>query len=171
MENIFKIQDLLGLKQEEMAVVLKISRAQWSMYLSGKRSLPIAELLKLAEILDSVKQQDNLSAINLNSDLEPERKDFFQKLLKNNQFQQILLERKIKKFQNKFKTSNNVIKVVSHLESKTENANEIQQSFLNVLKTNARTEIKKYNLVFQEQLQIKLEVLKFEEIALNKKLI
>ena len=58
MENNIKIQDLLGLKQEEMAVVLKATRAQWSMYLSGKRSLPVVAKLKLAEILNFVNQQD-----------------------------------------------------------------------------------------------------------------
>jgi transcriptional regulator with XRE-family HTH domain len=171
MENNIKIQDLLGLKQEEMAIILKISRAQWSMYLSGKRSLPVAALLKLAEILNFVNKQDGLSTINLNSDLESERIKIFQKQIKNNQFQQILLERKIKKFQNKFITLNNVIKIVRDLETKTENADVTQQSFLNVLKTNAMIEIKKYNLIFQEQLQVELEVLKFEEVVLNKKMI
>ncbi len=81
------------------------------------------------------------------------------------------MERKIKKFQKKFNAANNVIKIVSHLESKTDNADANEQSFLNVLKTNAMIEIKKYNLVFQEQLQINHEVLKFEEIVLNKKII
>ncbi len=83
MENEIKIQNLLGLKQEEMAIVLKINRAQWSMYLSGKRSLPIVALQKLAEILNFVNQQDNLSTINVNSDLESERNNFFQKQIKN----------------------------------------------------------------------------------------
>jgi transcriptional regulator with XRE-family HTH domain len=66
MENNVKIQNVLGLKQEEMAIVLKITRAQWSMYLSGKRSLPVAALLKLAEILNVVNQQDNLLTVNVN---------------------------------------------------------------------------------------------------------
>ncbi len=137
MENNIKIQDLLGLKQEEMAIILKISRAQWSMYLSGKRNLPVAALVKLAEILNVVNQQDNLSTVNVNSNLELERKDLFQKQIKNNQFLQIVLERKNKAFQKKFNSANNVIKIVSHLETKTKNSDVTLQSFLNIMKNNA----------------------------------
>ena len=42
MEKNSTIQELLGISQENMAMILQITRTQWSMYVLGKRSLPVA---------------------------------------------------------------------------------------------------------------------------------
>ncbi len=47
------------MKQEDMAMLLQINRSQWAMYTTGKRDLPVAAKLKLAEILGFLQQKDN----------------------------------------------------------------------------------------------------------------
>ena len=34
------LQQLLGLKQDDIAMILQVTRGQWSMYVLGKRNLP-----------------------------------------------------------------------------------------------------------------------------------
>lgn len=55
------ISSILGFSQIEMAVILHISRAQWSMFQSGKRSLPTASLELLAEMLAYIKTPEAIA--------------------------------------------------------------------------------------------------------------
>ncbi|MBC8883872.1 helix-turn-helix transcriptional regulator [Flavobacterium piscinae] len=52
--NAFK--DITGLTHDEMATVLGVHRSQWSMYVSGKRSLPLEATIKLNELLQSIQK-------------------------------------------------------------------------------------------------------------------
>ena len=45
------IRSLLGLKQEDIAMFLGLSRARWGMYEIGKRDLPLPAKQMLAEML------------------------------------------------------------------------------------------------------------------------
>lgn len=52
-----EVKDLLGLTQDEMALVLNISRSQWSMFKSGQRDLPLAAMQQLAGLLDGLQNK------------------------------------------------------------------------------------------------------------------
>ncbi len=56
------ISSLLGLNQQDMALLLGVSRGQISMYEIGKRSLPTAALQKLATILSYLKERETLAS-------------------------------------------------------------------------------------------------------------
>ena len=45
-----EIKNLLGIKQEDLAMILGVSRGQLSMYIIGKRNLPIEAKLILSEL-------------------------------------------------------------------------------------------------------------------------
>ncbi|NHM06661.1 helix-turn-helix transcriptional regulator [Flavobacterium sp. CYK-4] len=49
---------LLGLSQQDMALLLGVTRGQFSMFEIGKRSLPTAALGKLAAILSHLKERE-----------------------------------------------------------------------------------------------------------------
>jgi plasmid maintenance system antidote protein VapI len=52
--NAFK--NYTGLTNDEMATFLGVHRSQWSMFVSGKRSLPLEATLKLNELLHYVQK-------------------------------------------------------------------------------------------------------------------
>ncbi|WP_026712104.1 helix-turn-helix domain-containing protein [Flavobacterium filum] len=52
--NAFK--DITGLTHDEIATILGVHRSQWSMYVSGKRSLPLEATIKLRELLQSIQK-------------------------------------------------------------------------------------------------------------------
>lgn len=68
--NAFK--NFIGLTNDEMATFLEVHRSQWSMFVSGKRSLPVEATLKLNELLHYV-EKNNVNKTNF-SFLENERK-------------------------------------------------------------------------------------------------
>lgn len=64
MEKDKNIREILGLQQQEIAILLKVTRSQWSLYEIGKRDLPIAAKLKLAEMLAFMQKSDAKSEEN-----------------------------------------------------------------------------------------------------------
>lgn len=57
-----EIKNMLGLTQDEMAMVLGITKGQWSMYKSGQRDLPIEALERFSMLLQGV-QKEKISKI------------------------------------------------------------------------------------------------------------
>lgn len=87
------IREMLGVTQEEMAMLLNISRSQWAMYESGQRDLPSATGQFFAAFFTYIKTKGKQEktfpeTIGL-SQKELER------LLHKNEYQQLLLSEKI----------------------------------------------------------------------------
>ncbi|MCG2611380.1 helix-turn-helix domain-containing protein [Flavobacterium sp. SM15] len=61
MKNTTPLKNLLGLTQEEMALLLGIHASQWSMFKSGKRSLPVEALVFFAALMKGVQHKKERS--------------------------------------------------------------------------------------------------------------
>ncbi len=170
MEKNSTIQELLGISQENMAMILQITRTQWSMYVLGKRSLPVAATLKLAEILNFVTKPEIISQKSVNvSVLDESKKEMFFETQKNiNKHQQIITKNKLNAIQKKNNTAFSTLKIISFLETKE--STQENQNVYNSIKQNAETNIKKNNLLVQTKLQIKLELLQHEEKIIFQKM-
>ena len=96
MEKPASIRGLLGLTQQELALVLNLSRTQVAKYELGTRDLPIASKYLLAELLQLVKSPE-LAAKNLPVLLQEDTKkqQLLERLLKENNYQLELMARKI----------------------------------------------------------------------------
>ncbi|HSD14588.1 MAG TPA: hypothetical protein VLB74_08060 [Flavobacterium sp.] len=55
------IKHILGLSQDEMAMLLGITPSQWSMFKSDKRDIPLAAKEQLAFLLQSIQKKEVLS--------------------------------------------------------------------------------------------------------------
>ncbi|MGL2967458.1 helix-turn-helix domain-containing protein [Flavobacterium sp. XGLA_31] len=84
----------LGLTQSAMADLLHIKRSQWSMYESGKRSLPTAAMVRLAEIELGLQAATRKGSPDLPADVGREVKKQLEAKLSENQFQLALATRK-----------------------------------------------------------------------------
>lgn len=91
------ISTLLGVSQFEMAALLKITRGQWSMYESGKRSLPLAAREQMNKFLTHVQDANSKKAKNelVSSQQRNNTKQELDALLRDNENQQLTVERKI----------------------------------------------------------------------------
>lgn len=93
--NSFK--NTTGLLQEEIALLLGVTRSQWSMYSIGKRGLPVEATLKLHALLQHLQNNDSIKSNR--SFLEQENKLSENKLRKklfDLEFKVYLLDKKIK---------------------------------------------------------------------------
>lgn len=58
------LKNILGLSQEEAAYMLGIERGQWSMFVSGKRNLPLKATQQLAVVLKHLQEKKGVSKEN-----------------------------------------------------------------------------------------------------------
>ena len=87
------ISALLGMSQENLALILQVSRSQIAMYEVGKRSLPVDALEKLSTMLSIIQNKtfDTISK-DMNSNLNIQ---FLKNQLQRNKHQQLIVDNKI----------------------------------------------------------------------------
>ena len=162
------ISTSLGFKQQELAQLLQVSRSQLSLYELGKRSLPIHAMEKLTIML-ALAQKGKVKS-EMKKSISNEEQNVLKKILLKNNHQQLIVERKIKALEKKQNALVTSKKLIAHL---LKNESKINKNELVVLKSIEvklkKQEIEKYNTALL-QLEIKKEVLVFEEKVLQKKL-
>ena len=160
------IRKLLGITQEQLAILLGISRSTLSLYELGKRNLPIEAKIKLTQLLAQSQSLD-LMKDKSNSHLTKDKSQLIQKLIQKNQIEINQLQKKLVLFQKK--------KIKNEARNKLfEYLNEVQnpdikkeiylfKSFKNETTTKTSTKI----LISIFELEIKLELLFKEQKALK----
>ncbi|MFT3795355.1 helix-turn-helix domain-containing protein [Flavobacterium sp.] len=89
------LRNLLGVTQQEIAMLLNVSRGQWSMYECGRRDLPTHAVQLLAEIVAHLQSSGTAPAKdNKQQALAESRRVQLEHLLRENQFERLLLEKK-----------------------------------------------------------------------------
>ena len=168
-----KIGELLGIKQDDIAMLLEVTRSKWSMYALGKRDLPVAAKLKLAEMLAFVQQLD----IQGNHHIAPIKKQesktkkFLEEQLIINKHKQNITEDKLNSYKEKYEAAIIALQLTDFLAGKSREASKHNDMLLQLIKSNAATAIEKNGLDLQEQYILKLQVLQYEESLLKEKLL
>ena len=162
------ISALLGMSQENLALILQVSRSQIAMYEVGKRSLPVDALEKLSTML-SVIQNKTLDTISkdMNSNLNIQ---FLKNQLQRTKHQQLIVDNKISALIKKQNATNSAKKVISYLLNETPKIKKNEIIVLKTIETKTQNKVAQNNAVILLQLEIKKEVLAFEEKLLQKKL-
>ena len=163
------IRELLGVSQKEMAILLKINRAQWSMFESGKRDLPFEAKIQFAEMLTYVQSARKETSKNKPKPSPSDEKST--KKLKSslpfNQHRQLITAKKIENLQKK----QAMAKAALYLEGFCEKSLLEQPKFVadkieEILKR-ANNDVQLGESAEMIQLQIKLKVLQYEEPLLK----
>lgn len=160
----------LGIRQEELAMLLKISKGQLAMFEIGKRDIPLTAKKHLTEMLMGI-QKNKLISVNNHKILEEEKKntrDWLLKEFNNLKYKELELERKIKKIQEVREEALKALEVVKFLES----GNEFDDHFgmANFILIRIKKTLKKYSLQQLEELQLKKESLEMLKLQIDKKL-
>lgn len=161
MKNLKAIRKQLGLSQHQMAYYLKLSRTQLAMTENGKRDLPLQALVKLAEMelflnnlihapqpepmLHEAAQLDKATAM-----LAQHQKEL--------EYQQLVLQRKLDKMQNAYQYNCQLLQFATHLADKNTNANTVEKSWLQMIKTMANRNIEANGLHHQAKIKLNLQM-------------
>jgi transcriptional regulator with XRE-family HTH domain len=146
------IREQLGLSQIALAQYLSISLSQLAMYEIGKRELPTGTMVKLAEILLFLNenQKESKHEQEILKKQEAKAQDLLIQHIKELELVQLKEQRKLESLQKKFKQNLKLKAFATHLENKKSNLTE-------VLNIQANVGIEKYGLAVQAKQLLKLE--------------
>ncbi|WP_320814541.1 helix-turn-helix transcriptional regulator [Flavobacterium sp.] len=156
----------LLISQEEMAMLLGVTRSQWTMYIIGQRGLSVQGIRRLEQVLTSVNSISSAQKEKLIQEKAQEylRQKVIVDLLQDNKLKQLRLQKKLLQMEEKFQAALNTLCFVGSYKTKT-----INQSVLQVVETKANKLLDTNGLHLQEVHKMKLEVLKHEEMLLLKR--
>lgn len=160
----------LLISQEEMALLLGITRSSWSMYVSGLREIPTAATVKLVKLLQSADQLPLATPeLSHRTVQEAKKKEMLQEELAKNKWETAVLERKIAKMQKQFQEAENTLQFVQVHESQGD-LNEQEVCILQNVKNRALVQVEKNGLHLQAQYQLQLRTLQFNQKQLEKEI-
>jgi transcriptional regulator with XRE-family HTH domain len=164
-------REALGLTQEEVAMLLRISMSQLSMFEIGQRDLSSEAMLKLLNMYNYVQNKSHVSVENpiLKEDTDKITL-LLEKELKENQYEQMVLERKTHDFKRKYQKSISTLKLVEYLETQVANKEKYEKELVGILRKKALSGIEKNGVPIQVQWDLKLKALQFHQKELQKQL-
>ena len=164
-------RELLGIKQDDLCLLLRVHKSQLAMFESGKRHLPHEATLKLLTICKHLTNSET------KRDYFPETKEESQKIKKflegeilDNKKKQTLIENKLRRIKNKYEKAISVLNFADYLESHpAENLN-MDMEYVAVLKCRALYTIQANNHLPQAKLQMELDILKLKHETFKREL-
>jgi hypothetical protein len=156
----------LIISQDEMAMLLGITRSQWSMAVLGLRGLSAKSKSKLATVQSHVNKITLVKQAKLVQELkqEDEMQKVSARLLVDNSVKQLQMQRKLTRMEENFQAALNTLHFLASYQKEAQN-----ESLIKVLEIKAYKVLNKNTLAQQEVLKIKLEVLKYEESLLRQR--
>ena len=172
MKKVDYIRTLLSVTQQEMAMLLHISRSQWSMYELGERDLPVAARQLLAELLMHLKVNKNIDkSLPMPSDRQLQlQQQKLAHLLRENEYQQLLLARKIAAYEKKQASRINRLQIVDFVDTRhAKKGNNESVLHQNLADKVIREQVEEDYVVVMEH-ELKQELLHLEKSLLESKL-
>lgn len=168
------IGELLGIQQEEMAMLLLIRVSLWSMYVLGKRNLPAAAQLKLAKMLAFVDKLDKEEIFRMPPvrQTESEINNFWEERSITNQRKLKLAIARLETCRAKYKKGFIAWHLIDFLETQEEEEErpKWQEKHLQNIRERAEAAMQKNNPKLQEQYEFKIRLLQYEELLLKDKI-
>lgn len=155
------LKNTLLFSQLEMAILLGISRSQWSMYVLGLRNLPYNALQKLAPILEISNAPDFLKRRDKEKEKNVLKDNVINSYFREVKFQQLKLKRQLAQVELRYEIAINTLHFISQYEATSQ-----QLDIINLVKKRALVLRDKNGLAGQELLKIKIKGFEIQEISL-----
>ena len=163
------ISKLLGIKQEELAMLLKVNKSQLAMYETGKRGLPLTAMQQLAQMLQFIQEESlKLGSAEVLKVQAEQNKKVLEQLVKENQYKQKLLERKLEIAENKYHSNVAAMQLMRFLETDAKKKEVPADGLIKIIGAKAKSELRKNGWGVVAKFQIQKEVLLAEEKMLLK---
>ncbi|WP_300565433.1 helix-turn-helix transcriptional regulator [Flavobacterium sp.] len=169
MKKAATLSKLLGLTQEEMAMLLGVSRGQWSMYEARKRDLPATAMMQLAEVLSHVQNKKEVSSESqkLAQAEQIKAQEKLQQEYRNLEFKNRILDKRIASIEKKRAEGYAALEVAHFLETQQQDTSDTLRKSIEI---RAKNTLNKFSLHQLQDLQIKKEQLAVLKLSLEQRL-
>lgn len=167
MKNNITIASLLGISQKNMALLLRVSTSQWSMYELGQRNIPLTAKRMVAEMLGFLKFEGVGSKVLPHIELqEQSKKQRLEKMVKENEHQLYSIAKKIAAAEKKYNDNLKTIQLMEYLATVPAAKELLDGELMQIIAKRAARALEKTGLADLTALQVKEEVLQLEKSVL-----
>jgi transcriptional regulator with XRE-family HTH domain len=164
------IKTILGLTQNEMGMLLGVTRGSWTMFKSGLRDIPLTAKTKLAHLMEAAyKREKSCKEIDilLKEEIKNEKIALKQELLATD----LKIKRVTKEIENLIRIRENLFAAYeTAVILDSENSNPTSKLLADSIKRRVENALKKYNLATLTALELKKENLEMLKLKITKKL-
>lgn len=163
------IREELNLTQDEMAMLLNISRSQWALYELGLRELSAAGLVRASQagrFLTTLEISEPKNVPKIEA-LESGRNKFIADALSKNEFHQSTCKRKIEQMEKDYKAALKLFQLTDFLLQSEDQENAQHIAALEILKTQAVEEQHKNGPLQLIKLEVRQQLLEQEKLLLT----
>lgn len=157
----------LGMRQEELCLMLQVHRSQLSMFESGRRMLPKAPLEKLQSLMAALASQQQSQRSAVDAQRDSIRKQMIADLLAENAGRQRNLKTRLERMERKHQIAMNRIEFAAVLPQLPDGKTSGEALARQALKRTAERPIDVQDLKARVGLEIKMELLVAEQRALE----
>lgn len=165
------IRTLLGVTQEDIAMLLGVSRGQWSMYEIGRRDLPLAAKQLLAELLTHLQSPETINkGLSQFIQQDPQKLQLLERLLCENKYQQLRIARKITALEKKHAAKLKTLQVVDFITHRPQHKSAFVAALFQSMTRKASQSFETESTVLLIQYKLRQELLVHEKLLLESKL-
>ncbi|WP_162128247.1 helix-turn-helix transcriptional regulator [Flavobacterium phycosphaerae] len=167
MKEASSLSSYLGLTQEDLGLILNLSRRHISNYESGSRSIPTASL----ELLSAIVSYVHTPEATLNSPALAKQKELKLKalndMLEDNDFQQDGLQRKLTRAEAKCESKLKALLTVEFMAQREESQDKTNQAVLRSINSKTEKSLKVNGWIYIFSTQLKLHWLQQQKAQLQ----
>lgn len=162
------ISALLGIKQKDMAQLLKVHRSQWSMFELGQRNLPNEAKLLLAEMLQHLEKEKESKGLPDPDGHHARCQNYLLGQLQENERKAVLLRRRLNAERRKYEADTTVLQLTSFLATRESHKSASSDAHLKCLAAKAKGGLQQRGPMAILRQEIQLELLQSERRLLEK---
>jgi transcriptional regulator with XRE-family HTH domain len=159
------LRGVLGISQEDVALILKVSRTSFAKYEAGNRTLSQPAMLLLSEMIQYMCDEPSIGTGLAEQHIQ--KLKVVQRMQKENEYQQEATARKIKYVEEKSGDYLKALQLVEFLSQRTVAKDSDEAAMLRTISRKASQGLKTQGLDKLFQLELKLEMLQTEKLLLD----
>lgn len=162
------IRKVLGVTQEEVAMLLRVTKSQLAMYETGQRDLPINAQLKLVAMWQYVHNKKEILVPLPDTKVIQAKIAKVERQLIINEHKQALLERKLNRHKSKYEKSLSTLKLIEFIETQLPEEEKPEKDLVALIYRKALIGIEKNGLPVQRKCTIEMDRLQQYQKELRK---
>lgn len=156
-------RSMLGLTQEDAAIILKVSRSQLSLYELDQKNIPVRAMKMLREGCQYAETAEKKvkEKMPFFKEQEESMKVFLKNEIRENEFEQIKIRRQIERITEKYTSVVMALQALEFWKQQEEDISSYEMQALIVIEERIRVKLYKCGWHIQEQYRMKLETLEY----------
>jgi hypothetical protein len=166
------LKSLLGITQQDAAIILQVSRSQISLYELHLRDLPAAAMIKLTQGWHYADTKTKLSKESSPCCKEEEKqmKEFLKAEIRKNELEQLNMSRQIEKMSEKYDSGVRGLHALEFWKQQIKDTSSKEMQILILVEERTKIKLEDCSWYIREQCKLKLQMLEFYGKMLEERL-